>query len=185
MLAIRLKRIGRKGQAYYRIVVQDSRHSPKSGKVVAYIGSLDPHGKTCSLDKDVAKLFLSNGAQPSNRAAKLLKAEGVKLPKWVVIDKNKKGKLRNPEKLRKNRPDKPVAEKSDSKPEEEKPSNELDEAKPDKKAQSGLEAEEPTKRESVSNDKETAPEEKAKSADKKADNTSEKPVPAGKAKSTK
>jgi len=136
MLAIRLRRVGRKGQAHYRILVQDSRHSPKSGKVVAYLGSLDPHNKTTTLKKEEVTRFLNNGAQPSNRVAQLLKAEGVKLPKWVVIDKTKQGKLRNPEKLRKNRPAEEATKAPKQEPEEQpKPEAETEKpASPEKPA---------------------------------------------------
>jgi small subunit ribosomal protein S16 len=104
MLTIRMQRTGRKGHAMFRVVVQDSRTTPSSGKIVALLGSYDPHAKTTTLDKEKAATFLKNGAQPSDRAASLLKSEGVKLPKWVEIDSKKAGKLKNPEKLRKNQP---------------------------------------------------------------------------------
>jgi len=84
--------------------VQDSRVTPTSGKVVALLGSYDPHAKTTTLNKEKAAQFLQNGAQPSDRAALLLQREGVKLPKWVTVSTDKSGKLRNPEKLRKNQP---------------------------------------------------------------------------------
>lgn len=104
MLAIRMQRTGRKGLAQYRVVVQDSRKSPTSGRVVAYLGSYDPHAKTTTLKKEDAQRFLDNGAQPSERVAKLLKREGVKLPKWVVLSDPKERTIRSPEKLRKNQP---------------------------------------------------------------------------------
>lgn len=112
MLAIRMQRTGRKGHAMFRVVVQDSRLTPTSGKIVALLGSYDPHAKTTTLDKEKAAVFLGNGAQPSDRAAMLLKSEGVKLPKWVSVDTKKVGKLKNAEKLRKNRPAEPVAEET-------------------------------------------------------------------------
>jgi small subunit ribosomal protein S16 len=104
MLAIRLQRTGRHGHAQFRMIVQDSRFSPKSGRVVAYLGNYDPHTKVATIDTDKAASFLSNGAQPSDRAAKLLKKEGVKLPNWVKLDEPKKRGIRHPEKLRANRP---------------------------------------------------------------------------------
>jgi len=104
MLTIRMQRTGRKGHAMFRVVVQDSRTTPTSGKVVALLGSYDPHAKTASLNKEKTLTFLKNGAQPSDRAVLLLKSEGVKLPKWVSVDTKKSAKLRNPEKLRKNQP---------------------------------------------------------------------------------
>lgn len=107
-----MQRTGRKGHAMFRVVVQDSRVTPTSGKIVASLGSYDPHAKTAVLDKEKAATFLKNGAQPSDRAAQLLKSEGVKLPNWVELDIKKTGKLRNPEKLRKNRPAEPKAEEA-------------------------------------------------------------------------
>jgi small subunit ribosomal protein S16 len=83
MLSIRMQRRGRKGHATYRVVVQDSRQSPDSGKFVALLGSYDPHTKAVSLTKDKAQFYLDHGAQPSDRVIKLLTSEGVKLPKWV------------------------------------------------------------------------------------------------------
>lgn len=109
MLAIRMQRTGRKGHAMFRVVVQESRLTPTSGKVVALLGSYDPHAKTATLDKEKAATFLKNGAQPSDRAARLLKKEGVKLPKWVQLEAKQSGAIRNPEKLRKNRPAEPKA----------------------------------------------------------------------------
>ncbi|HSX17537.1 MAG TPA: 30S ribosomal protein S16 [Patescibacteria group bacterium] len=106
-----MQRTGRKGHAMFRVVVQESRVTPTSGKVVALLGSYDPHAKTTTLDKEKAATFLKNGAQPSERVAMLMKREGVDLPKWVVISTDRSGKLKNAEKLRKNQPkEAPVAE---------------------------------------------------------------------------
>ncbi len=121
MLAIRMQRTGRKGHAMFRVVVQDSRLTPTSGKVVALLGSYDPHAKTAILDKEKAATFLKNGAQPSDRAALLLKKEGVKLPSWVTVDTKKSSKLKNPEKLRKNRPAEPKTEAPVEQPSTEAP----------------------------------------------------------------
>lgn len=92
----------------FRVVVQESRLTPTSGKVVALLGSYDPHAKTVTLDKEKAATFLKNGAQPSDRAAFLLQKEGVELPKWVKVSAKREGKLRNPEKLRRNQPNEEV-----------------------------------------------------------------------------
>lgn len=104
MLTIRMQRTGRKGHAMFRVVVQDARVTPTSGKVVAYLGSYDPHAKSVELQKDKAAAYLANGAQPSDRVARLFEAEGVALPAWYKKPTQKTGKLRNPEKLRKNQP---------------------------------------------------------------------------------
>lgn len=126
MLVIRMQRTGRKGHAQFRVVVQDSRRTPTSGRVVAQLGSLNPHTKEAILDKEKAAYYLEHGAQPSDRVVRLLQAEKVALPKWVKTAEQKSGKLRNPEKLRKNQPkeeapaaaEAPVAEEAEAPSEE-------------------------------------------------------------------
>ena len=110
MLAIRMQRTGRKGHAMFRMVVQDSRRTPSSGKVVARLGSYDPHSKTLTFDKEKASFYLDHGAQPSDRVAILLKKEGVKLPGWVSQLTKKESTVRNPDKRRSTRPEEPKAE---------------------------------------------------------------------------
>lgn len=105
MLAIRLQRLGRKGYPTYRLAVQESQRHPSSGRVVAYVGSYNPHTKDATVKVEEAQKFLDNGAQPTPRVVKLLKDAGVKLPSWVVepsVDKTKA--IRHSDKLRKNQP---------------------------------------------------------------------------------
>jgi len=110
MLVIRMQRTGRKGHAQFRVVVQDSRRTPTSGKIVAALGSYNPHAKTTTLDKEKAQFYLDHGAQPSDRVARLLKAEGVKLPKWVEVSAEKQRTVRNADKRRSTRPPELVEE---------------------------------------------------------------------------
>ncbi len=115
MLTIRMQRTGRSGTAMFRVVAQDSRQTPTSGKVVALLGSYNPHTKALTVDKAKVAQYVEHGAQPSPRVARLLKAEGVKFPAWVEANDSKQGKLRNPAKLRRDQPketpapDEPVA----------------------------------------------------------------------------
>jgi len=104
MLSIRMQRTGRKGHAQFRVVVQDSRFTPTSGRYVALLGSYDPHAKTNTLVKEKAEQYLANGAQPSDRVVRLFESEGVKLPSWVKKSVDKKRAVRSPEKLRRNQP---------------------------------------------------------------------------------
>lgn len=108
MLVIRLQRTGRSGHAQFRVVVQDSRFSPTSGRVVAYVGSYNPHNKAAKLDVEKISGYLKNGAQPSPRVAKLLKAQKVDLPKWVEEPGEKQRKVRFPEKRRSTAPEQPA-----------------------------------------------------------------------------
>lgn len=113
MLAIRLQRLGRKAYPVYRVAVQEAQRHPSSGRVVAYVGSYNPHTKDTSIDVEKAQKYLDNGAQPSPRVVKLLKDAGVKLPKWVKThDDSKQKAIKNAEKLRKNQPKEEVAEEA-------------------------------------------------------------------------
>jgi small subunit ribosomal protein S16 len=104
MLAIRLQRVGRKGLAVYRVSVQESQRHPSSGRIVADLGTYNPHTKEAKIQVESAQKFLDNGAQPSPRVVKVLTGAGVKMPKWVAEAGVKSKKIRNAEKLRKNQP---------------------------------------------------------------------------------
>ena len=75
---IRLKRMGQKKAPFYRIIVADSR-SPRDGRFIEEIGTYDPSTEpsTIKVDSELAKKWLSNGAQPTETVAKLLKCAGV------------------------------------------------------------------------------------------------------------
>ncbi len=112
MLAIRLQRHGRKAYPSYRLAVQEAQRHPSSGRVVAYVGSYNPHTKEANIQVEAAQKYLDNGAQPTPRVVKLLKAAGVKLPSWVKeYDASKTKTVKKADKLRKNQPkEEPVAE---------------------------------------------------------------------------
>lgn len=125
MLAIRLQRLGRKGYPVYRVAVQESQRHPSSGRVVAYVGSYNPHTKEANLQVELAQKYLNNGAQPTPRVARLLKEAGVKLPKWVQEPSEKQKSVRNAEKLRKNQPKEEVVEEVAEEVAAEAPAEEL------------------------------------------------------------
>ena len=104
MLAIRLQRQGKTHYATYRVIVQDVLRHPSSGKVVAYVGSYNPHTKQVQLDKEAIGNYLSHGAQPTDRVVRILTGEGMTMPKWVKTVRGKQRDIRNPEKLRRNQP---------------------------------------------------------------------------------
>lgn len=104
MLTIRMQRKGRTGHAQFRMIVQDSRFHPSSGRVVEYLGSYNPHSKESNFDKEKLQQYLANGAQPSPRVVKLLKSQKVKLPEWVKEPAAKQKEVRNPDKRRSTRP---------------------------------------------------------------------------------
>lgn len=104
MLAIRLQRLGRKKLPIYRVAVQESRRHPSSGRVIAYVGTYNPHTKETKFESEKVETYLKNGAQPSPRVVRLLEQEKIALPDWVKKIAEKKRNIRNPEKLRKNQP---------------------------------------------------------------------------------
>ena len=105
MLAIRLQRLGRKAYPVYRLAVQEAQRHPSSGRVVAYVGTYNPHTKEANVQVEAAQRYLDNGAQPTPRVVKLLKEAGVKLPKWVKEhDASKSKVVKKADKLRKNQP---------------------------------------------------------------------------------
>ena len=104
MLAIRMQRNGRVHLPMYRIVVQDSRRHPLSGRVVAEVGNYNPDTKALTLDKEKVEFYLSHGAQPSDRVAYILKKEGITMPKWYKERAQKHATPKHADKLRKNQP---------------------------------------------------------------------------------
>lgn len=74
---IRLKRVGRKHQPTFRIVVADSR-SPRDGAFVEMIGHYYPRarGQQIEVDIEKARAWLAKGATPSETVASLLQKAG-------------------------------------------------------------------------------------------------------------
>ena len=78
MVKLRLKRMGKKGAPFYRIVAADSR-SPRDGRFIEQFGTYNPTKaeEKVTLDKELAKKWLSNGAQPTDTVRSILSHEGV------------------------------------------------------------------------------------------------------------
>ena len=78
MLKMRLKRMGKKKNPIYRVVVADAR-SPRDGRFVEEIGSYDPSQEPSliKIDEEAARKWLAQGAQPTETVAKLLKVAGI------------------------------------------------------------------------------------------------------------
>jgi len=75
---IRMKKVGRKGQASFRLVVLDGR-KPRDAKVVADLGHYNPRTDpaTFQVDNALALKWLLDGARPTKAARDILSKAGV------------------------------------------------------------------------------------------------------------
>lgn len=75
---IRLKRMGKKKQPSYRVVVAEA-HSPRDGRIIENIGWYNPlvEPSAIKIDEDKVLGWLKNGAQPTDSVASLLRRTGV------------------------------------------------------------------------------------------------------------
>ena len=85
MLKLRLQRTGKKGQAYFKVIVTEHTKKPQ-GKYLELLGSYDPHKKNLEVKIDRIKHWMSKGAQLSETLNNLLVGkkliEGEKVTVW-------------------------------------------------------------------------------------------------------
>lgn len=76
MVTIRLARSGAKNRPFYHVIVTDSRNS-RDGRYIERVGFFNPlacgNEEKLRLDNERVDYWKSNGAQPSDRVAKLIK----------------------------------------------------------------------------------------------------------------
>ena len=70
---LRLKRMGKKKNPVYRVVVADAR-SPRDGRFIDEIGYYDPNQEPSyvKIDAEAAKKWIANGAKPTETVARLV-----------------------------------------------------------------------------------------------------------------
>ena len=75
---IRLQRHGKKGNAYFHIVIADGR-APRDGKFIENIGTYNPTTNPATINLDTVKAlqWLQNGAQPTDTCRAILSYKGV------------------------------------------------------------------------------------------------------------
>jgi small subunit ribosomal protein S16 len=78
MVKIRLTRIGRAHDAFFRLVIADSRRA-RDGKCIEYVGRYQPTMKDnqVQIDEERALYWLHNGAQPTETVRALLRDAGI------------------------------------------------------------------------------------------------------------
>ena len=96
MVRIRLRRIGSKSKAFYKIIVADQR-SPQKGKYLEEVGTYDPHTNPASVKLQESKIsdWISKGAQPSESVYKIFNIAGFNNDgkiKPLILKKNKSKK---------------------------------------------------------------------------------------------
>ena len=90
---IRLTRHGKKGYAFYHIVVADER-APRDGRYIERLGVYNPNTNPASIEFNFEKAlaWLQKGAQPSDTCRSILSDKGVMLKKHL-LEGVKKGAL--------------------------------------------------------------------------------------------
>ena len=77
MLKMRLQRYGRKNNPTFRVVITDSRNSPKTGNHVDVIGFYNPKMGEFKIDGEKAKHWISQGVQTSDTIHNFLVSEKI------------------------------------------------------------------------------------------------------------
>ena len=82
---IRLQRHGRKGYAFYSIVIANSR-APRDGKFIEKLGTYNPNTNpaTVNLNFERALKWVMTGAQPTDTVRNILSREGVYMKKHLL-----------------------------------------------------------------------------------------------------
>lgn len=89
MLKIRLQRTGKRGQAYFKVVVTEHTTKPQ-GKYLELLGSHDPHKNKMTVDGKKVKYWISQGARMSETVNNLLVSRGVIEGEKMLVWKPKK-----------------------------------------------------------------------------------------------
>ncbi|PWM74654.1 MAG: 30S ribosomal protein S16 [Oscillospiraceae bacterium] len=78
MVKIRLRRMGSKKNAFYRVVVADSR-SPRDGRFIEELGYYNPltDPATIKINEEQAKKWIADGAQPTETVRSIFKKSGI------------------------------------------------------------------------------------------------------------
>jgi small subunit ribosomal protein S16 len=107
MVRIRLRRVGKRKQPIYRVVVADSR-SPRDGRFIEVIGQYKPlsNPSDISIDADKALDWLRKGARPSESVTALFKRTGI----WTTYVADKGPAPKRPKRTKSAAPATPLEE---------------------------------------------------------------------------
>jgi small subunit ribosomal protein S16 len=91
MLVIRLRRIGRKHDPHYRLVVTEHT-APVQGKFLAEVGHYHPKSKELEISNESFMSWIEKGAKPSNTVSKLALKAGLTHKHIAVVERHAKPK---------------------------------------------------------------------------------------------
>ena len=92
MLKIRLKRVGRKHDPSFRIIVTESTRGPMSGNYVENLGNYDSRKNVKQINAERVKYWISKGAQVSDTVHNILVSKGIIKGKKKDVMSRKKSK---------------------------------------------------------------------------------------------
>ena len=75
-VVLRMTRMGKKGQPFYRVVAVDSRKA-RDGKYIELLGTFEPVKGESKIDEEIAMKWLKLGAKPSDSVRELLSKDGI------------------------------------------------------------------------------------------------------------
>lgn len=96
MLRIRLQKVGKRNQPFFRFVVTDKRNATQSGKFLEVLGDFNPNNNLRKIDVQRVKHWISFGAKPTDTVHNILVSDKIidgkkinVLPKKNPISKEK------------------------------------------------------------------------------------------------
>ena len=89
MLAIKLKRTGKKGQAHFRLVISEKRSKLK-GRDTDVLGWMNPLKKTSEINAEKVREWIKKGAQPTESVHNLLVKNKIIQASKISVHKKKK-----------------------------------------------------------------------------------------------
>lgn len=117
---IRLKRMGKKKQPLYKIVVADAR-SPRDGKFIEAVGFYNPmvNPQLIQINEEKVNLWLDRGAIPTLTVKSILSQNGILLKRHLnkknFSEEKKEAELANWQKIREAKLSKPTGRKKKKK----------------------------------------------------------------------
>jgi len=110
MLMIRLKRVGRKHDPSYRVIVTEKHRGPKSGRYIENVGFYDPRKDIKTMNTERIKHWISEGAQLSGTVHNILVSENIVDSKKINVLPKKRPIIKEKEEVQAKKEEAPVEE---------------------------------------------------------------------------